>query len=154
MHAKVEQVQRTLQDAGVDAVVRELPDSTRSAQEAAAAVGAEVGQIAKSLVFLAEDDLVLVITSGANRVCPDKLRALLGTEPRRPDAATVKQRTGFSIGGVPPVGHTGAAATFLDQDLLEHSEVWAAAGTPNAVFAIDPRALGRIAAAMVADVAA
>ncbi|WP_370591121.1 YbaK/EbsC family protein [Saccharopolyspora montiporae] len=154
MHAKVERVQQALQHAGVDAVVRELPDSTRSAQDAAAAVGAEVAQIAKSLVFLAGDELVLVITSGANRVSPDKLQAVLGIAPQRPDAATVKQRTGFSIGGVPPIGHTGTAVTFLDQDLLDHAEVWAAAGTPNAVFAIDPRTLGRIAAAMVADVAA
>jgi prolyl-tRNA editing enzyme YbaK/EbsC (Cys-tRNA(Pro) deacylase) len=152
MHAKALHVQETLSAMGVDAVVRELPDSTRTAQDAAAAIGTTVPQIAKSLIFTAGDDLVLVIASGSNRVSPEKIGGQIGRVPGKPDARTVKERTGFSIGGVPPVGHAERLVTLIDEDLLSHDEIWAAAGTPNAVFRIVPGDLVRITQGKVVDV--
>jgi prolyl-tRNA editing enzyme YbaK/EbsC (Cys-tRNA(Pro) deacylase) len=116
--------------------VVEMPDTTRSAAEAAEAIGCSVGQIAKSLVFKTRNcqEPVLVIASGANRVDEKKVGALLGEEISKADADFVRQKTGFAIGGVPPVGHNQPITTFIDQDVLVFDEIWAAAGTPNAVF--------------------
>ena len=123
---------------GLAAEVMEFSKSTRTAAEAAAAIGTTVGQIAKSLVFLAGNEPVLVIASGANRVDVEKLHRLLGKKIIRPDAETVRRTTGFSIGGVPPVGHRERLRTLVDQDLLNFTVIYAAAGTPNAVFAVSP----------------
>ena len=144
MKQSVERVRQTLRSMGLAAEVMEFSESTRTAAEAAAAIGTTVGQIAKSLVFMAGDEPVLVIASGANRVDLEKLHRLLGKKIIRPDAETVRRTTGFSIGGVPPVGHRKRLKTLVDEDLLNFTVVYAAAGTPNAVFAVSPRDLIRI----------
>jgi len=133
-------VQQALQAMGFALQVVELPDSTRTAAEAAQAVGCQVGQIVKSLVFKAKRSQrpVLVVASGANRVNEKAIEALIGEPLGRADADFVRQRTGFAIGGVPPVGHSERLETFIDEDLLQHAEIWAAAGTPNAVFRLTP----------------
>jgi len=126
-------VQTALQAAGLESRVIELPQSTRTAAEAAQAVGCEVGQIAKSLVFRdASGEAVLVITCGTNRVNEKRL----GLE--RASADFVREKTGYAIGGIPPVGHATPLKTFIDEDLLRFERIWAAAGTPNAVFELSP----------------
>lgn len=141
---------------GFDLEVRELPDSTRSAAEAAAAIGCAVAQIAKSLVFRAahSGDALLVVASGTNQVDMTKLAALAGEPAGRADAKFVREQTGFAIGGIPPVGHDRKLATWIDRDLLACDVVWAAAGTPHAVFALPAAALVRLTGGTVADVRA
>lgn len=128
---------------------RELDDSTHTAQEAAAAVGAPVGAIVKSLLFLVEDEPLLVLASGANRVDAALLSNQLGGTVTMADARTVKQHTGSSIGGVPPFAHPAALRTVMDEDLLAFDPVWAAAASANAVFAIAPERLAEISNATV-----
>jgi len=127
-----------LKKLGLTLQVVELPDSTRSAAEAAEAIGCSVGQIAKSLIFKTRnrEEPILVIASGPNRVDEKKIGALVGEKITKPDADFVRQHTGFSIGGVPPVGLKQPITTFIDEDLLAFDEIWAAAGTPNAVFCL------------------
>ena len=136
LSASAQRVQDALMKLGLTLQVVELPDSTRSAAEAAEAIGCSVGQIAKSLIFKTRNsqEPVLVIVSGPNRVDEKKISALVGEMITKPDAHFVRQHTGFFIGGVPPVGHNQPINTFIDQDLLAFDEIWAAAGTPNAVF--------------------
>ena len=153
MKASVARVVEALAALGVEAQVTEFPQSTRTAEEAAVAVGAEVGQIVKSLVFLAGEQPILALVSGANRADPAKLAALAGAPIRRADADTVRAASGFSIGGVPPIGHATPLPTYLDRDLLRYGTVWAAAGTPNAVFPIAPAELERITGATTAELA-
>jgi len=148
----VGKVQQALKSMGLGAEVMEFPKSTRTAVEAAAAIGTTVGQIAKSLVFMAGDEPVLVIASGANRVDVEKVHRLLGEKIIRPDAETVRRATGFSIGGVPPLGHRERLRTLVDEDLLDFTVVYAAAGTPNAVFAVSPTDLVGITEAEVANI--
>ncbi len=135
-----QKVQDTLRMLGLNNEVRELPAATRSAAEAAAAIGCQVAQIAKSLVFKTKGSgkAVLVIASGVNRVDEKKVAGYLGEPIERADADLVRQKTGFAIGGVPPVGHSEKLETFIDEDLLQHEAIWAAAGTPNAVFQLTP----------------
>ena len=152
MHKKAELVQNTLRELGADVTVREFPAGTHSSADAAEAVGASVAQIAKSVVFSGTDGHVLVIASGANRVDPVKVEKHLGESIQSVDAKTVKLLTGFSVGGVPPVAHTNPPKVLLDADLLAHEIVWAAAGTPNAVFPIAPADLARVAGAEVVDI--
>jgi prolyl-tRNA editing enzyme YbaK/EbsC (Cys-tRNA(Pro) deacylase) len=139
-------VQEALRILGVTCEVREMDKTTRSAQDAARAVGCEVGQIAKSLVFKGATtrQAVLVITSGSNRVDEKKLSDRIGEPVLKADADFVRQQTGFAIGGVPPVGHAQPIAVFIDEDLLIYSEIWAAAGTPQAVFRLTPQELQKI----------
>jgi prolyl-tRNA editing enzyme YbaK/EbsC (Cys-tRNA(Pro) deacylase) len=139
-------VQEALRILGVTCEVREMDKTTRSAQDAARAVGCEVGQIAKSLVFKGATtrQAVLVITSGSNRVDEKKLSDRIGEPVLKADADFVCQQTGFAIGGVPPVGHAQPIAVFIDEDLLTYSEIWAAAGTPQAVFRLTPQELQKI----------
>ncbi|WIG57745.1 MAG: YbaK family protein [Ktedonobacterales bacterium] len=153
MKASVVRVVEALNALGVEAEIIEFSQSTRTAEEAAAAVGAQVGQIVKSLVFLAGDQPVLALVSGANQASTAKLAQVCGAPIRRADADTVRSATGFSIGGVPPVGHAQSLPTYLDRDLLRFATIWAAAGTPNAVFSIAPHDLARIANAEVIDLA-
>lgn len=153
MKAAVARVVAALRAMGVDASVTEFSESTRTAQEAAAAVGTTVGQIVKSLVFIAGDQPILTLVSGANRVDLRKLSAATGTTVRRADADTARAATGYAIGGVPPVGHDATLKTFCDERLLAFEQVWAAAGTPNAVFPIAPQDLVRISGAQVIDLA-
>jgi prolyl-tRNA editing enzyme YbaK/EbsC (Cys-tRNA(Pro) deacylase) len=120
-----------------------MPQTTRTAAEAAAAIGCTVAQIAKSLVFrgMRTNTPLLVIASGTNRVDEGKLAALVGEPIAKADAAFARKHTGFAIGGVPPVGHPAPLQTFLDEDLQQYGEIWAAAGTPHAVFRLTPNDL-------------
>jgi len=149
-----QKVQDALNRQGVTCEVVELPDSTRTAQEAAQAIGCRVEQIAKSLVFQGKrtNRPILVIASGANRVNEKRLRDLLSEPVRKADADFVREHTGFAIGGIPPVGHTKAIETFLDEDLLKHGEIWAAAGTPHAVFKLTAEDLLKITQGKVVTV--
>ena len=151
-----QKVQNALTELGFTLHVVELPDSTRTALEAAQAVGCQVGQIVKSLVFKAKhsERPILVIASGSNRVNEKAIEAHIGEPLGKADADFVRQRTGFVIGGVPPVGHTEPLETFIDQDLLQYGEVWAAAGTPNAVFRLNPADLPRMTGGRVIRLAA
>ncbi|HWJ74577.1 MAG TPA: YbaK/EbsC family protein [Kaistia sp.] len=131
-----------------------MPEKTRTAEEAAAACGCSVDEIVKSLVFRGAQSGkgVLLLVSGANRVNEDKVAGPLGEQIMRPDAAFVRALTGFAIGGIPPFGHATPLPTYIDRDLLAHETVWAAAGTPHAIFAIDPKALAEAIGAIVIDV--
>lgn len=153
MKETVQRVVTALAGAGVQTEVQEFAAGTRTAEDAANALGTTVGQIVKSLVFLAGDRPVLVLVSGANRADAAKLQALADADITRATADDVRRITGYAIGGVPPFAHLTFLTTYLDRDLLQYELVWAAAGTPNAVFAISPRDLLRITAAQVADVA-
>ncbi len=134
--------------------VRRFPAGTRSAQDAAAAIGCSVGQIVKSLIFRAErsDRPLLVMVSGANRVDEAAVARELGEPVARADAAFVRARTGFAIGGVPPLAHLEPPIAFIDRDLLYFDRIWAAAGTPDSVFALTPEELVDITAGRIADV--
>jgi Cys-tRNA(Pro) deacylase len=133
--------------------VLEFDQSTHSSAEAAAAIGCDVAQIAKSMLFRAADGRpVLVVASGAARVDEKKVAALLGQKISRADPAFVLERTGFAVGGVPPVGHATPPVTLLDRDLQHFETIWAAAGSPNAVFALTPDDLVRLTGADFADV--
>lgn len=138
--ARVAEAARVL-GLGVDVV--HMPASTRTAEDAAAACGCSVGEIVKSLVFRGRTTATpyLLLVSGANRVDEKAVAASIGEALKRTDADDVRALTGFAIGGIPPFGHAGALTTFVDRDLLAYTRVWAAAGTPNAVFAIAPEAL-------------
>jgi prolyl-tRNA editing enzyme YbaK/EbsC (Cys-tRNA(Pro) deacylase) len=131
-----QKVQDTLIRLGFPYQVIELPQTTRSAAEAAQAVGCQVAQIAKSLVFKGKHSQrpILVITSGSNRVDEKKIAEFIAEPLGKADADFVRQHTGFAIGGVPPIGHLEPLAIFIDEDLLQYEAIWAAAGTPYAVF--------------------
>lgn len=133
--------------------VREFGASTRTSADAAAAIGCQVAQIAKSLVFKARPSgrAVLVIASGINRVSEAKLAAALEENIGKADATFVRDKTGFAIGGVAPVGHTERPVIFIDQDLLQYAEIWASAGTPNSVLRLPPAGLQRITGGRVID---
>lgn len=154
LSSSAQKVQEALNLKGLTLEVVELPASTRSAAEAAIAVGCTLGQIVKSLVFrgLDSDRPILVETSGSNRVDEAKLSAQLGERVGKADAEFVRQRTGFAIGGVPPVGHAENLLTFIDQDLLQYAEIWAAAGTPNAVFRLTPNDLVHVTGGQVVQI--
>lgn len=142
---RAQQFQDWLNDNGYDLVVQELPESTRSADDAARALGCSKAQIVKSLLFRADNTQkpVLVLASGPNRVNEETISQLAGDTISKADPEFVKRITGYSIGGVPPIGHREQITTFVDEDLLKHSETWAAAGTPHAVFKV-PGPLTRI----------
>jgi prolyl-tRNA editing enzyme YbaK/EbsC (Cys-tRNA(Pro) deacylase) len=139
-------VQSALDAAGVVARVAELPASTRTAVDAARAVGCEVAQIAKSLIFRGRESgaPILVIASGTNRVDETLIAAVANEAIEKANADFVRERTGFAIGGVPPAGHTEPIRTFIDADLLRFERIWAAAGTPNAVFELIPSDLAKL----------
>ena len=138
---------------GHDVEVRRFPEGTKTAEDAARAVGCDVGAIVKSLVFMADDAPVLVLTSGANRVDTEKVAVLVGASAvRRADPEQARSATGFAVGGTPPFGHPAPVTTLFDEDLEVHAEIWAAAGTPDAVFRTTPAELLSTTAAQVADV--
>ena len=139
--------------AGLDLDVRRFPEGTRTAEDAARAIGCEVAQIVKSLVFAVDGRPVLALVSGANRLDPAKLAGLAGGKVERADAGAVREATGYAIGGVPPFGHATALRTWMDADLERFEVVWAAAGRPDAVFAISPARLRELSGAEVADLA-
>ena len=150
-----QRVQDVLSAQGFANQVVELPDSTRTAAEAAAAVGCTVGQIAKSLIFTGKQtgQGILVIASGANRVDEKAIQALVGEKIGKADADTVRLLTGYVIGGVPPLGHGQSLVTFIDQDLLQYQQIWAAAGHPNAVFALTGEELVAMTGGQVVTIA-
>lgn len=142
----VARVRDALVRFGLEAEIKEFDASTRTSADAAAAIGCQVAQIAKSVIFRAKGagQPVLVIASGINRIDEKKLEAALGDKIGRADADFVRASTGFAIGGVAPVGHTGPVRIFIDQDLDQYAEIWAAAGSPNAVFRLTPADLRRV----------
>lgn len=136
----VQRVQDTLRALGFSNEVTELQATTRTSKEAAQAVGCRVEQIAKSIVFQGGETHkpILVIASGPNRVNEKRIEALISEPLAKADANFVRQKTGFVIGGVPPIGHLEKMVVFIDEDLLQYEEIWAAAGSPNAVFKLTP----------------
>jgi prolyl-tRNA editing enzyme YbaK/EbsC (Cys-tRNA(Pro) deacylase) len=148
-----ERVRNALRAAGLECDIVETPDSARTAVEAAAAVGASVGQIVKTLVFLCDDEPVLALVAGDNRLDETLLAAVAGGRIGRVDAARVREHTGFAIGGVAPLGSLRPLRAFCDPDLLLHEYVWASAGAPHAVFRVEPRALVAASGAQVAELA-
>ena len=155
MSASLERVKRALADAGIDVEVIEMAASTRTAAEAAEAAGCAIDQIAKSIVFRGETsgEAVLFIVAGGNRVDAALAVELAGEPLGKADAELVRAQTGFAIGGVAPVGHLNPIRAWFDPRLAEFAAVWAAAGTPRHIFAIDPTDLLRISGAQIADFA-
>lgn len=149
-------VQQALHDAGFTNVVVELGVPVRTAQAAAEAVGCTVAQIVKSLVFrgVASGRVVLVETSGTNRVDPAKVAAAVGEDVVMGDPKFVRESTGFAIGGIPPIGHAAEVVTLIDRDLLTLEPLWAAAGHPNALFRLTPAELVRMTQGKLAEVRA
>ena len=150
-----EKVQEVLDSHGLDLEVRELDKSTRTAKDAASTLDCEVAQIAKSLIFKSADTEkpILVIASGINRVNEAKIASYLQeSKIVRADADFVRSATGFAIGGVPPVGHVEPLRTFIDEDLFQYKQLWAAAGTPRSVFSLTPKELVQITEGDVVNV--
>lgn len=146
-----ERVRAALLAAGIRAEVVHFDATTRTAADAASAIGTSVGQIVKSLVFLAGGRPVLALVSGSNQLDPEKLARLTGSPIGKADADAVRRATGYAIGGVPPTGFPRSVPTYIDRDLLQYDEVWAAAGTPHDVFRIAPGELVRVTAGEVGD---
>lgn len=151
--AGARKVREALSARGVDAEIVAFARTTRTSAEAAAAIGCEVAQIAKSLVFKGARTTrpILVIASGANRVDTAKLAALAGEPIAKADAEFVRAHTGFAIGGVPPVAHAEPLDTYIDRDLMRFEAIWAAAGTPFSVFRLTPALLVRLTGGRISD---
>ncbi|WP_419919686.1 YbaK/EbsC family protein [Candidatus Poriferisocius sp.] len=149
----IERFRAAAGELGVPVALVQYPASTRTAADAAAAVGCDLGQIVKSLVFASPSRLVLALTSGTNQVDTDRLGALVGGRISLADPETVRSATGFAIGGTPPFGHVNPLPTWIDEDLLAYDTVWAAAGTPNSCFPIAPTLLATTARAVTAGFA-
>ena len=149
-----QKVQDLLTSLGFTCEVIEFQESTRTAQEAADRAGCTLGQITKSLIFKGRTTgkPILVLTSGANRVDEKRISAYAGEPIGRADAEFVRAVTGFAIGGVPPLGHAQKMETYLDQDLLQFKTIWAAAGTPNAIFELTPDDLQKMSGASIVEV--
>ncbi len=143
-----------VRQAGLEVEVRRFPEGTRTAEDAARAIGCEVAQIVKSLVFLVDGTPVVALVSGANRLDAGKLAALAGGAVSRASAEEARAATGYAIGGVPPFGHATPLRVWMDRDLERFEVVWAAAGRPDAVFAISPGRLRELSGAVVGDLAA
>ncbi|PSQ47881.1 prolyl-tRNA editing protein [Halobacteriales archaeon SW_6_65_15] len=157
MHQRAQEfAERASREYGFEVEVNEFPEGTKTAADAAEAVGCDVAQIASSIAMRADDGLVVVVTSGANRVSEAKLADRLGLaedDVEMAGAGEIKSVLGWSIGGVPPFCHDADVPVFMDETLTEFETVWAAAGTPEAVFPIDPTELRELSSAEVADVA-
>lgn len=142
-----------LSDEGLGLEVRTYPAGTRTAEDAARAIGCEVAQIVKSLVFTAGGKPVVALVSGANRLNIQRLEALAGGRVAKADAEHARSTTGYAIGGIPPFGHATPLPVYMDRDLTRHHVVWAAAGRPDAVFPITPDRLAELSGAVVEDLA-
>ena len=152
LHPNVVRVVEAARALGLEITPRRFPDGTKTAADAAAAIGVELGQIVKSLIFAVDGEVVLAYVSGSNQLDEKKLAlAAGGLKCARVDADVVRQATGFPIGGVPPFGHTTQLRVFVDPDLLQYDEVWAAAGTWNDVFGASPADIVRVAGGVVTD---
>jgi prolyl-tRNA editing enzyme YbaK/EbsC (Cys-tRNA(Pro) deacylase) len=149
-----QKVQDILDSLGYHCSVQESSVTTRTAADAAALVGCHVGQIVKSLIFKGETTSkpILVLTSGANRVNERQISSYAAETIQRADPEFVRNVTGFAIGGVPPIGHLQPMETYIDEDLLQHSEIWAAAGTPNSLFKLTPEDLEKMTAGRIVSV--
>ncbi|MGB7876484.1 MAG: YbaK/EbsC family protein [Anaerolineales bacterium] len=149
-----QKVQDALRTLGFDLTVIEHAESTRTAQEAADRVGVMLGQIVKSLIFKGKETgkPILVLTSGANRVDEKRIKAYAGEKIGRADPDFVRGVTGYAIGGVPPIAHVQPMETYLDEDLMQYDVIWAAAGTPNAVFELTPDDLQKMTGGQVAKI--
>jgi prolyl-tRNA editing enzyme YbaK/EbsC (Cys-tRNA(Pro) deacylase) len=154
LSSSAQRVQSALNEHNLELRVVELPGSTRTSQEAADTIGCEVSQIAKSIIFRGKESgtPILVIASGENRVSERKLKSIVGEKVEKPDAEFVLEETGYAIGGIPPVGHKNDIVTYIDEDLMDHKIIWAAAGTPNAVFSLTPQELLEITNGEIIDV--
>ena len=154
MSTAVERFVASARAFGIEPVVRRFPQGTKTARDAADAIGCDVGQIVKSLVFMADDTPVMAFTSGANRVDPAKLAAAVGAASvRRATPEEARAATGFAVGGTPPFGHPTRLPAVVDPDLLQWERVWAAAGAPDAVFPLRPQELLAATEARPADLA-
>jgi Cys-tRNA(Pro) deacylase len=152
VHPNVARVVQAARDSGLEIEVRKFPEGTKTAQDAANAIGVTVGQIVKSLVFGVDDEIVMALVSGSNQLDEKKLAAAAGgAKCSRVDADAVRAATGFPIGGVPPLGLATQMRIFIDPDLMQYDEVWAAAGTWNDVFSVSPRELATATAGVVVD---
>jgi prolyl-tRNA editing enzyme YbaK/EbsC (Cys-tRNA(Pro) deacylase) len=152
LHRNVVRVVEAGRELGIDVAPVQFPEGTKTAADAAAAIGCDVGQIVKSLIFAVDGEVVLAYVSGANQLDEAKLAAAAGgTACRRVDADAVRAATGFPIGGVPPFGHATVLRVFIDPDLLGYDEIWAAAGTWTDVFGIEPRKLVEASEGLVTD---
>ena len=152
VHPNVTRVVEAGRALGLEIQPRRFPDGTKTAADAAAAIGVDIGQIVKSLIFAVDGEVVLAYVSGANQLDEKKLAAAAGgSKCARVDADVVREATGFPIGGVPPFGHTKQLRVFIDPDLLQWPEVWAAAGTWNDVFGIEPHKLVEASGGVVTD---
>lgn len=149
--AAVQRVASALKEKGVTAEIQVLEESARTAQEAAEAVGCAIGQIVKSLVFVADGQPFVALVSGENRADLSKLEDCLRAQIQRATADQAKEATGYAIGGVPPLGHASKLQVFVDETLLAYDRVWAAAGHPHSVFAIEPAELVRASGGQVVD---
>jgi Cys-tRNA(Pro) deacylase len=154
MHRNVRAVMEAGNLLGIPVRPREFPESTRTAVDAALAIGVDLGQIVKSLVFCVDGEVVVALVSGSNLLDEAKLASAAGGDHAwREDADTVREATGFPVGGIPPFGHRAPLRVFVDTDLLQYDEVWAAAGTPHVNFPVAPAALVRGTAGQVCDLA-
>ncbi len=154
LSTNAQRVQDALRAGGLSCKVVELPASTRTALEAAEAVGCSVGQIVKSLIFRGAQTQrpILILTSGTNRIDESKVAPALGEPIEKAAADFVRERTGFAIGGVPPVGHKEKLLTYIDEDLFQYKLIWAAAGTDHSVFQLSPEDLKRVTGGRVVPV--
>lgn len=154
LSSSAQKIQNILISLGYDYTVIEFAESTRTAQEAAERAGCELGQIVKSLIFKGKESgkPIIVLTSGANRVDEKRIREYAGEGIGKADADFVRAVTGFAIGGVPPVGHLQTIETYMDEDFLQYDTVWAAAGTPNAIFELRTSDLQKMTGAKVVQV--
>ena len=149
-----ERVLAAAADAGLAIELAEFPEGTRTAEDAARAVGSDVAQIVKSLVFVCDEEPVIAFVSGRNRLDPEKLARAAGVrEARRASADEAREATGYAIGGTPPLGHVRPLRSFLDPALLAHDVVWCAGGTPSVVFAVAPDDLLKATGATVVELA-
>jgi len=153
MNRQAKKIKKFLEKFGIKSEVKEFSETTKTAADAARALNCEIGQIAKSIIFkgILSNEPVLVIASGGNRINEKIISECLGEEIEKADADFVRQKTGFAIGGVSPFGHREKIKTFIDKDLLEYKVIWAAAGTPNAVFPLAPEELVKITEGQVVE---
>ena len=152
IHPNVVRVTAAAKERGLEISTRRFPEGTKTAADAAAAIGVTVGQIVKSLVFGVDNEIVMALVSGSNQLDEKKLAlAAGGAKCARVDADAVREATGYPIGGVPPFGHSTQLRVFVDPDLLQYDEVWAAAGTWNDNFGANPNDIVRVAGGVVTD---
>ena len=152
IHPNVLRVMEAARERGLEITTKRFPEGTKTAADAAAAIGVSVGQIVKSLVFGVDSEIVMALVSGSNQLDEKKLAAAAGgAKCARVDADAVRDATGYPIGGVPPLGLATQMKVFIDPDLLQYDEVWAAAGTWNDVFAINPAVLAQVTGGLLID---